>query len=102
MNKELPPGSTPTPLPDNFQTISPALAAAFIAARQLTYSRCELHRNGRDVIFFFEDPEHIGDELRQKYSMGTFPLVDAKMLADARSYLAKENNRLKGATSGKR
>lgn len=97
-----PSGDTPNPLTEYFATISPALAAAFIAAHQLVYSHCTLHRNGRDVTFFFEDPEHIGNELCRKYSAGTFPLVDAKMLADARSYLAKENNRLKGVARGQR
>ena len=34
-----------------------------------------------------EDPQHIGDELAKKYAAGTFPLVDAKMLADAQRNL---------------
>ena len=97
-----PPSSTPTPSTDFYETISPALAAALIAASRLSYSHCTLHRNGRDVIFCFEDLLHVGDELAKRYASGTFPLVHPKMLADARVYLAEENNRLKAVARGKR
>ena len=80
---------------ESFETCSPALAAALIAANQLTYSGCKLHRNGKDTIFAFADPLHAGDELQRRYNAGAFPLVHAKMLAEARGYLADEVKRLK-------
>jgi hypothetical protein len=96
MCPSVPPKSTPPPSPDNlFQTLSPALVSASIAARQLEYSHCTLHSNGPDVLFFFKAPHHLGDELLQKYAVGTFPLVDPHVFSDARSFLAKENLRLK-------
>lgn len=88
--------STPPPLTEYFPTISPALAAALIAADQLAYSHCQLHSNGKDAIFFFKDPLHTGEELQRRYAAGVFPTVHAKMLADARGYLADESNRVKG------
>jgi hypothetical protein len=90
------PASTHPPLTDYFETISPALAAALIAADQLKYSHCELHRNGKDAVFFFQDPLHVGEELQRRYAAGVFPTVHAKMLAEARGYLADESNRVKG------
>jgi hypothetical protein len=95
--------TTPTPLTEDiFETMSPALAAALIAAYQLSYSHCKLHANRKDVLFVFEDPLHIGGELRRRYTAGVFPLVHAKVLAEARVYLAEENNRVKGVARGKR
>jgi hypothetical protein len=79
-----------------FETISPALAAALIAADQLAYSHCKIHRNGKDVIFVFEDPLKTGEELQRRYTAGVFPLVHAKMLAEARGYLADECARVRG------
>jgi hypothetical protein len=92
--------SSPHPLTEAqyFETISPALAAALIAADQLAYSRCKIHRNGKDVIFVFEDPLKLGEELQRRYTAGVFPLVHAKMLAEARGYLADECGRVKGGT----
>jgi hypothetical protein len=91
-----PSSSNPPPLTEEFETISPALAAALIAANQLSYSHCKLHRNAKDVIFVFKDPLCVGEELQRRYAAGAFPLVHAKMLAEARGYLADEHNRVKG------
>jgi hypothetical protein len=91
-----PPKTAPPPLNETFETISPALAAALIVAGQLHYSHCNLHPDATRVIFVFEDPLHIGDELQRRYVAGLFPLVHAKMLAEARGYLADESYRLKG------
>jgi hypothetical protein len=89
--------SASSPLfPDIFETISPALAAALIAANQLAYSHCKLHANGRDTVFIFGDALHNGEELQRRYAAGAFPLVHPKMLAEARGYLADENVRVKG------
>ncbi len=93
--------SAPPPLNETFETISPALAAALIAADQLPYSHCQLHRNGTNVIFVFKDPLHSGEELQRRYTAGVFPLVHAKMLAEARSYLADESTRIKGGRHAK-
>jgi hypothetical protein len=92
------PGNHPTPLTeaDYFATISPALAAALIAADQLAYSHCKLHHNGKNAVFVFKDPLHVGEELQRRYTSGVFPLVHAKMLAEARGYLVDESNRVKG------
>ncbi len=93
-----PPGTKPTLLTEAeyFETISPALAAAIIVADQLAYSHCKLHHNGKDAVFVFRDPLCIGEELQRRYTAGVFPLVHAKMLAEARGYLADESNRVKG------
>ena len=88
--------SSPPPLPQEFQTISSSLAAALIAAGQLNYSHCKLHRNAKDVIFVFQDPLGIGEELQRRYTTGTLPLVHAKLLADVRNNLMEEANRVKG------
>lgn len=101
MRPELPPSNSP-PLTEVFETLSPPLAAALIAASQLAYSHCYLHRNGKDVIFVFKDPLRNGEELQRRYQSGAFPLVHAKMLAEARLFLATENNRVKGAARGQR
>jgi hypothetical protein len=88
---------TPPPLTqETFETISPALAAALIAANQLSYSHCKLHANRKDAIFVFLDPMRIGEDLQRRYAAGAFPLVHAKMLAEARGFLADENSRVKG------
>lgn len=87
--------STPPPLPE-YETISPAFAAALIAAGQLSYSHCKLHRNGKDVVFVFQDPLAVGEELQHRYTAGTLPLVHAKLLADVRSNLMEEASRVKG------
>jgi hypothetical protein len=92
---------TKPPLADDiFETISPALAAALIAANQLAYSHCKLHSNGKDAIFVFKDPLHIGEELQRRYAAGVLPPVHAKMLAEARGYLADETHRVKGGSRG--
>jgi hypothetical protein len=97
-----PSSSTPTPLTqETFETISPALAAAFIAADQLAYSHCKLHRNGKDAVFVFHDPLHTGEELQRRYQAGVLPTVHAKMLAEARGFLADEHNRVKGSGHAK-
>jgi hypothetical protein len=90
------PSSSAPPLTETFETISPALAGALIAANQLAYSHCKLHANGKDAIYVFADPLHVGEELQRRYTAGVFPLVHAKVLAEARGYLADESNRLKG------
>jgi hypothetical protein len=97
------PDTGPTPLTeaDSFETISPALAAALIAANQLTYSHCKLHRNNKDAVYVFRDPLHVGDELQRRYTAGVFPLVHAKLLADTRGFLSEESNRIKGADRGR-
>lgn len=87
-------GSPPTP-EEVFETISPAFAAALIAATQLTYSHCKPHRNGKDMIYVFVDPLHYGEELQRRYTAGAFPLVHAKVLADARSFLVDESKRVR-------
>lgn len=92
--------SNPPPLPE-YLTISPAFAAALIAAGQLVYSHCKLHPNGKDVVYVFEDPLHTGDELQRRYTAGVFPLVHAKLLADVRNNLMDEANRVKGGRHGK-
>jgi hypothetical protein len=81
---------------ESFETISPALAAALITADQLAYSHCNLHLNGKDAVFVFRDPLHTGEELQRRYTAGVLPTVHAKMLAEARGYLANESNRVKG------
>jgi hypothetical protein len=96
------PGINPPPLTEEFETISPALAAALIAANQLSYSHCKLHSNRKDVIFVFRDPLRVGEELQRRYAAGAFPLVHAKMLAEARGFLADENSRVKGDGHGKK
>ena len=89
--------NSPTPpLTETFQTISPALAAALIAANQLTYAYCKLHANRKDAIFVFADPLHVGEELQRRYTAGVFPLVHAKLLAETRGFLADECYRVKG------
>lgn len=95
------PGNNTTPLTEEFVTISPALAAAIIVAGQLAYSHARLHANRKDVLFVFEDPLHIGEELQRRYQAGIFPLVHAKMLAEARGFLVDENNRVKGVRHAK-
>lgn len=95
MRTEVSLGSSP-PLPDEvFETISPAFAAALIAANQLSYSHCKAHHNGKDTIYVFVDPLRAGAELQRRYTAGAFPLVHAKVLADARSYLVDESKRAK-------
>jgi hypothetical protein len=96
------PSSNPPPLTEEFETISPALAAALIAANQLSYLHSKLHRNGKDTIYVFADPLHVGEELQRRYAAGAFPLVHAKMLAEARGYLADEHNRLKGGGNARK
>ena len=91
-----PSSSNPPPLTAEFETISPALAAALIAADQLSYLRSELHRNGKDVIFVFDDPLHVGEEVQRRYNAGVFPRVHTKMLSEARGFLADECHRVKG------
>jgi hypothetical protein len=79
---------------DSFETISLSVAAAFIAADQLSYSHCRLQSPGSNyAIFIFLDPLHVGLELQSRYTSGLFPSVNPKILADARSYLTKECNR---------
>jgi hypothetical protein len=96
----LPSGSPPSLTEALFETLSPALAAALIAAHQLNYSHCKLHPNGKDTIFVFQDPLHLGEELQRRYASGAFPLVHAKMFSEARAYLADEHNRVKKGGSG--
>ncbi|MGD0467482.1 MAG: hypothetical protein ABSA54_03825 [Terriglobales bacterium] len=79
-----------------YETISPAFAAALIAAGQLVYSHCKFHRNGKDVVYVFQDPLRTGEELQRRYTAGVFPLVHAKLLADVRNNLMDEANRIKG------
>ena len=86
----------PPLLDEAFETISLALAAALIAANQLNYSHCRTHSNGKDVIYVFLDPLRAGEELQRRYSAGAFPLVHAKVLSDARSFLVDESKRVKG------
>jgi hypothetical protein len=88
-------GSIPPPLPE-YETISPAFAAAIIAAGQLVYSHCKIHPNGKDVVYVFRDPLRIGDDLQHRYKAGTLPLVHAKFLSDVRANLMDEANRVKG------
>jgi hypothetical protein len=89
--------TNPTPSPgESFETISPGVAAAIIATGQLAYATCKFHSNGKDVVFIFHDPLHIGEELLRRYTSGIFPLCHAKMLAEAHGYLADERNRVKG------
>lgn len=95
------PDSTPLTQADFFETISPALAAALIAADQLAYSHCKIHANNKDAVFVFRDPLHVGDELQRRYTAGVFPLVHAKMLAEARGFLADDSNRVKGGRHAK-
>src|ERR1035441_9340765 len=92
--------STPPPLPE-YETSSPAFAAALIAAGQLSYSHCKLHRNGKDVVFVFADPLSVGDQLRHRYTAGTLPLVHAKLLTDVRNNLMDEANRVRGGRHAK-
>jgi hypothetical protein len=93
---EPPSSSTPLTEANSFETISPALAAALIAADQLAYSHCKLHRNAKDAVFVFRDPLQIGEELQRRYNAGVFPLVHAKMLAETRGFLSEESTRVKG------
>jgi len=96
--RPIPAVSPRPPLPEElFETISPAFAAALIAAHQLSYSHCHSHRNGKDVVYAFADPLHVGEELQRRYTAGAFPLVHAKVLAEARSFLVDESKRVKGA-----
>ncbi len=90
--------ASPIPLPECsvFETTSPALAAALIAADRLAYSHCKLHRNAKDIIYVFDDPLQNGAELQRRYNAGAFPTVHAKMMTEARSYLADEGKRVKG------
>ena len=90
------PNISARPLNETFETISPALAGALIAANQLAYSHCKLHSSGNHVLFVFADPLHVGEELQRRYTAGAFPLVHAKVLAEARSFLADESTRVKG------
>ncbi len=83
--------------PESFDTISPALASALIAAGALSYSHAKLHSNGRDVVYTFADPARAGDELQRRYAVGAFPLVHAKVLAEARTFLADEAARVRNA-----
>jgi hypothetical protein len=101
MNAVVPSNCSPPPLNETFETISPALAGAFIAANQLAYSHCKLHPNGSNVVFVFADPLHVGEELQRRYTAGAFPLVHAKVLAEARGFLADESNRIKGGRHAK-
>jgi hypothetical protein len=87
--------TNPHPLPE-YETISPAFAAAIIAAGQLVYSHCKMHPNGKDVVYVFQDPLRIGDDLQHRYKAGTLPLVHAKFLSDVRTNLMEEANRVKG------
>ena len=86
-----PSGGTPS-----FETISPALAAALIAAQQLTYSHAKLHPNHKDVVYVFDDPLRVGAELQRRYNAGVLPSVHAKAVNEARGYLADECKRVKG------
>ena len=99
-----PPNDNHPPLTDknSFETISPALAAALIAADQLAYSHCKFHANRKDVIFVFSDPLQNGEELQRRYAAGVLPLVHAKMLAEARGFLADESSRVKGGGHAKK
>lgn len=98
----IPSNISPPPLPDDaYRTLSSALAAALIAAQQLEYSHCVLHPNGKDTVYVFHDPTHAGDELARRYTAGALPLVHAKMLADARSYLVDESKRVREGVHAK-
>ncbi len=101
MNAVVPSNCSPPPLDEIFETISPALAGALIAANQLAYSHCKLHANGKDAVFVFTDPLHVGDELQRRYTAGAFPLVHAKVLAEARGFLSDEAYRVKGGRHDK-
>lgn len=90
------------PLNETFETISPALAGALIAANQLTYTHCKLHANGKDAIYVFADPLHVGEELQRRYTAGAFPLVHAKVLAEARGFLSDESSRVKGGSHARK
>ena len=88
----------PDPLPKPtyyFETLSSALAAALIAADQLKYDHCKIHRNGKDAVFVFRDPTRVGEELQRRYRAGALPLVHANVLADARSFLVTESKRVR-------
>ena len=98
-----PSSSASPPLAEEFfETISPALAAALIAAAQLAYSHCKVNPNQKDAVLVFRDPLHTGEELQRRYTAGVLPTVHAKMLAEARGYLADECNRVKGGGHAKR
>jgi hypothetical protein len=99
------PTCSPTPLSeaDSFETISLAIAAAFIAADQLSYSHCKLQKpNSNYAVFIFRDPLHVGLELQRRYTAGLFPSVNPKILADARGYLTEQCNRMKGCSHANR
>jgi hypothetical protein len=101
MTAVLPANCSPPPFNETFETISPALAGALIAANQLAYSHCKLHANGKDAVFVFADSLHVGEELQRRYTAGAFPLVHAKVLAEARGFLADETYRVKGGRHAK-
>jgi hypothetical protein len=85
--------SPPSPF---YETVSPPFAAALIAAGQLVYLNCKLHPNGKNVVYVFDDPLHIGEELQRRYATSIFPLVHPKLLADVRNKLMEDANRVKG------
>lgn len=95
MNAAADPSRKPPTPNDFFETISSSFAAALIAADQLSYFGCRFHRNGKDAVFVFRDPLHVGDELQRRYAAGVFPLVHPKILAEARGYLAEEAKKVR-------
>jgi hypothetical protein len=84
-----------------FETISPALAAAFIAGQQLTYSHAKLHANRKDVVYVFDDPLCVGAELQRRYNAGVLAPVHAKAVNEARGYLSEEHKRARGGYHAK-
>jgi hypothetical protein len=96
MFRERPPSTAPPATENPFRTQSTSFAAALVASDQLRYSRAELHENGREVVFVFEDPFAQGDDLHRRFDAGMFPRVEPRVLFSARGFLTAEMARLQG------
>lgn len=90
------PAAIPSDTKNPFRTQSTSFAAALVASDQLRYSHTELHANGRDVVFVFDDPYAQGEVLHRRFNAGMFSRVEPKLLFSARGFLTDEMARLSG------
>lgn len=73
MNNPSPRPSSPrpsSPSPNNFSTKDLQFAAYLLATTKLKFTGCKLGGNEREVLFQFDDPDEVGDELELDFESG--------------------------------
>lgn len=70
MNTNMNNSSPSSPNPNNFSTKDLQFAAYLLATTKLRFTGCRLARNGREVLFLFDDPDEVGDELELSFESG--------------------------------